>query len=167
MLALNGGEAALFLYTYLLSLLPSFEARYAVIAGRVMGLGVVEAVAASALGVVTLSLVLPLALPFIDRLAVAMAASRYGFLRFLGSLYQRYVLGLRARASRYTERYGFVGLVVFVALPLPGTGIWTGSLAAFLLGLEKRRAMTALAIGGLLSMAITVSPMLLAERLAG
>ena len=42
--------------------------------------------------------------------------------------------------KRYTERYralGFVGLVLFIAIPLPVTGVWTGSLAAWLFRMKK------------------------------
>ena len=53
-----------------------------------------------------------------------------------------------ARSDRI-KRYEFWGLVLFVAVPLPGTGIWTGTLAAVLLDFRFKRAMPALFIGDL------------------
>jgi uncharacterized membrane protein len=45
------------------------------------------------------------------------------------------------------ERYGTLGLVLFVAVPLPVTGAWTGSIVAFLLRMEFKRAFAAIALG--------------------
>ena len=45
------------------------------------------------------------------------------------------------------ERYGYVGLTLFVAVPLPVTGAWTGSLLAFLLGLNKFKSFLAISVG--------------------
>jgi len=45
------------------------------------------------------------------------------------------------------ERYGYVGLTLFVAVPLPVTGAWTGSLLAFLLGLNKLKSFLAISVG--------------------
>jgi uncharacterized membrane protein len=40
-----------------------------------------------------------------------------------------------------------VGLAAFVAVPLPGTGAWTGALIAYLLGMNRKRAALAIAAG--------------------
>lgn len=45
------------------------------------------------------------------------------------------------------ERYEFWGLVLFVGIPLPGTGAWTGSLIAALLGIKFKKAFPAVVIG--------------------
>jgi len=45
------------------------------------------------------------------------------------------------------EKYGFWGLVIFVGVPLPGTGAWTGSLIAALLGMKFKKAFPAVLIG--------------------
>lgn len=52
------------------------------------------------------------------------------------------------------EKYEFWGLVVFVAIPLPGTGAWTGALIASLLGIRFRKAFPAIVIGVLIAAAI-------------
>ena len=48
----------------------------------------------------------------------------------------------------------FLGLMLFVAIPLPGTGAWTGSLVAALFGLPKRQSLLAVALGVLICGAI-------------
>ena len=45
------------------------------------------------------------------------------------------------------EKYEFWGLVLFVGIPLPGTGAWTGSLIAALLGIRFRKAFPAICLG--------------------
>lgn len=45
------------------------------------------------------------------------------------------------------ETYGFWGLVLFVGIPLPGTGAWTGSLIAALLGMKFKKAFPAVLLG--------------------
>lgn len=45
------------------------------------------------------------------------------------------------------EKYEFWGLVLFVGIPLPGTGAWTGSLIAALLGIKFKKAFPAVVIG--------------------
>ncbi len=51
------------------------------------------------------------------------------------------------RRGRIIERYERIGLVLFVAIPLPVTGAWTGSLAAVLFGLKFRHALLSIFIG--------------------
>lgn len=64
------------------------------------------------------------------------------FDRFLIWLFER-----TRRRSRIIERYQRIGLVLFVAIPLPFTGAWTGSLAAVLLGLKFKAAFLSIVIG--------------------
>ena len=45
------------------------------------------------------------------------------------------------------ETYGFWGLVLFVGIPLPGTGAWTGSLVASLLHMKIRKSFPAILLG--------------------
>lgn len=45
------------------------------------------------------------------------------------------------------DKYGIWGLLLFVAIPLPGTGGWTGALLASLLGLDKKKSFGVIAVG--------------------
>ncbi len=51
-------------------------------------------------------------------------------------------------------KYGFWGLVIFVGIPLPGTGAWTGSLVAALLHMPFKKAFAACALGVLMASVI-------------
>ena len=49
------------------------------------------------------------------------------------------------------EKYGFWGIVLFVGIPLPGTGAWTGSLIAAMLDMNKKKAFLAATLGVVLA----------------
>jgi uncharacterized membrane protein len=51
------------------------------------------------------------------------------------------------KARPYVDRYGLLGLALFVAVPLPGTGAYSGSLAAHLFGVKNRRAFLSISLG--------------------
>ena len=76
--------------------------------------------------------------------------------RFLSrvSIFDRFFLWLFAYTRRrggIIERYERIGLALFVAIPLPVTGAWTGSLAAVLFGLKFKHAMLSIFIGVLIA----------------
>ncbi len=65
-------------------------------------------------------------------------------------LFKPMVDKLEAKAmskSDKIEKYEFWGLVLFVGIPLPGTGAWTGSLIAALLGIKFKKAFPAVILG--------------------
>ena len=53
--------------------------------------------------------------------------------------------------SNFIRKYGPLGLLIFVALPIPGTGVWSGSLIAALLNIRYKRAFPSIIIGNLIS----------------
>jgi len=145
------------LQVFLLSLVPTFEGRYAIVYGIGRGYPVWSTLLVASLGVLLLSLLLPALLPYIDRLMLWLEETPLGK---VAALYIYYVNRVRKKAHPYVEKWGFLGLVVFVAVPLPGTGVWTGALAAYILAIEMRKTVPALILGGLLSMMITLLPAL-------
>ena len=60
----------------------------------------------------------------------------------------------RVKIKKAVLKYGFVGLVVFVAIPLPLFGVYTGVAGAVLLGMPRRRLIFASAIGVIFAAAI-------------
>ncbi len=72
----------------------------------------------------------------------------------LKRLFIRYVESLRRRSHDQVEKYGFLGLVLFVAIPVPGTGAWSSSIVAYLFGMEWKRSLATIVIGVLCAMAI-------------
>ncbi|MDP3013416.1 MAG: small multi-drug export protein [Candidatus Subteraquimicrobiales bacterium] len=60
------------------------------------------------------------------------------------------------KASPYIDKYGLLGLLIFVAIPLPGTGVYTGSAAAWLLRLDWKRAFMAVSGGAMVASLIVL-----------
>jgi len=60
----------------------------------------------------------------------------------------------RRKLTGRVEKYGYWALTLFVAVPLPVTGAWTGALAAFVFGLPKKKALLAIFVGVCISATI-------------
>jgi len=67
--------------------------------------------------------------------------------QFIKVIYNRLVARTQRKARPYVERYGTIGLALFIAIPLPGSGVWTGALAAYLLGMRFGKFAIAATIG--------------------
>ncbi len=131
--------------------LPTIEVRgaipmaYVIYHGNITGfwLGVIIAVAANiAIG--------PVALALLGSAERWLLRQEKGFLARLRNAY----LGIIQRVERrkgIVERWGYVGLAAFVAVPLPGSGAWTGALLAHLLRLERRKAIISITAGVVLA----------------
>ncbi|MDA1197339.1 MAG: small multi-drug export protein [Nanoarchaeota archaeon] len=66
-------------------------------------------------------------------------------------LYQRYVVKVQKKLHALTERYGEWAIAAFIAVPLPGSGVYSGALAAYLIGLEYRKFLVACIVGVLIA----------------
>ena len=87
----------------------------------------------------------PFILLFIEA-AVRLLSKIAVFERFFSWLFERTM-----RRSKIIQRYKRIGLVLFVAIPLPVTGAWTGSLAAVLFGIGFRQAFFSILVGVLIA----------------
>lgn len=62
-------------------------------------------------------------------------------------LFDRYLASVRVRGHSIVEKYGLFGLALFVAVPLPVTGAYTGTILSWLLDMEWRKSFLGVAIG--------------------
>lgn len=74
----------------------------------------------------------------------------------IGRRFFEWLFARTRRKAAGVERYETLGLTLFVAIPLPVTGAWTGAMAAFLMGLRFRYALAAIA-GGVLIAGVIVT----------
>lgn len=125
--------------TFLAAMVPVLELRFAIPFGVTRGLGLRVSIVVSILG----NLVpVPFIIVFIRRI-FAWLRRRHDRLDGLVSSLEE-----RAREKRgLVEKYAFWGLVLLVAIPLPGTGAWTGALVAAMMNMRLRRAMPAIVLG--------------------
>jgi uncharacterized membrane protein len=71
------------------------------------------------------------------------------------------------RKGKLVERYEWLGLMLFVAIPLPFTGAWSGAILAVLLGLRFRYAFSSILTGVLISGVIVTCATVLGWAVAG
>src|SRR3989338_5280599 len=57
----------------------------------------------------------------------------------------------RKKHHKKVEKYASWGLLIFVAIPLPFTGAWSGALTAFVFGIEKKKALAIISLGVLIA----------------
>ncbi len=130
------------LYVIILSLFPGIEIRGALAYAKYAGLDFFHGA------------VVPLMVSMLITLIVYLVT--YAFLQTLmrWGLFRRYVESTRSRVEKYINQYGFWGLLLFVAIPLPGTGLYTGSFGAVLLGMPRLKSIIALYLGNLIAFVI-------------
>ena len=71
------------------------------------------------------------------------------------------------RRAEAVRRYEALGLIIFVAIPLPMTGAWTGSIAASLFKIKMKYALPCICIGVLIAGAVVTMVWLLGEQVVG
>ena len=67
-------------------------------------------------------------------------------IKFLDDFLTKLYAKTRAKSTQ-VQKWEFWGLIAFVGIPLPGTGVWTGSLAGYLFGLNKPKIILASLLG--------------------
>ncbi len=128
-----------YLVMFIISLFPILELRGGLIAASLMDAPMIPSFIVCFIGNV-------LPIPFILWFITAI----FEFLKRKGNFLGRLVEKLEAKANSkkdQIERLKYLGLVLFVGIPLPGTGAWTGCLIAALLGMDKKKSCVAAIIG--------------------
>ena len=135
---MNGIEMWDVLKTFLLSMVPIVELRGAIPLGAALGLPWYINYIICVIGNF-------LPVPFI----LLFIRSVLNFMKKVPKL-DKIALWLEARAAKNSDkvsRYATLGLFVFVALPLPGTGAWTGSLVAALMEMRLKHSLLSVFCG--------------------
>ncbi len=126
-------------FTTLVSLIPVIELRGGIPFGVALGLTHGEAFLAAVIGNI---IPLPFIVVYIRRVFQWMRRH----LPTLDSLVDKLERKAHLKGRKVT-RFKYLGLLIFVAIPLPGTGGWTGALAAAFLDMPLRKALPALVAG--------------------
>lgn len=145
--------------TVLISMVPIIELRGAIPIATAHDLNIWAAILAAVVGNL---IPVPFIIVFIRRIFAWLRVKS----RWLDSLVAR----LEGRAERKADtvrKCEFWGLCLFVAIPLPGTGAWTGALIAAMLNMRLKRALPAISLGVLIAGAIVAFVTLGAGTLLG
>ncbi len=139
-----------FTLTILVSMIPVVELRGGIPAGVALGLPVWAAFIAAVIGNL---IPVPFIIVYIRRIFQWMRRKMPRLNRMVDRLEKKAHL-----KGQKVTKYKYLGLMLFVAIPLPGTGAWTGSLAAAFLDMPLRKALPSVIAGVLIAgMAISIA----------
>ena len=74
--------------------------------------------------------------------------------------YEKIVERSQRKIKEVVDKYGWIGVAIFIGVPLPFTGAWTGALGSYLIGLDKKKSVMAIIIGVLIAAVIVTVTML-------
>ena len=125
---------------FVISLMPILELRGGLIAAALLKMNPIPSYIISIIGNL---IPVPFILLLMAKILDWMRKSKIKFLnKFAG-----WLDGKVEKHKHKIEKYGYFGLVLFVGIPLPGTGAWTGTLLATALELNKKKSFGAILIG--------------------
>ena len=134
---LFSGSMAKEIVVFVISMMPILELRGGILAGYALGMNLLPSFIISFIGNM-------LPIPFI----LAAIKAVFSFMKktplgFIAEFFERKALS----KSEQVQRLGYLGLFLFVAIPLPGTGAWTGALVAAMLNMRLKKAFPAIVLG--------------------
>lgn len=128
------------LIVFIVSILPILELRGGLIAASLLDVSPLTGYIVSIIGNV---LPVPFILLFINKILEWMKNSKIKWMNKVAKW-----LDKKARKHKNSiEKYGYLGLILFVGIPLPGTGAWTGCLAASVLNMDKKKSFISIMLG--------------------
>lgn len=140
-------------FVALITLLPFFELRLSI------PLGILDKIIEAPFGLTFQGFALPWFLVFIVAVATNIVLGPIIYLILkkgvafftriasINYLYNKMLVRTQKRIHPLVERYGTFGLALFIAFPLPGSGSYTGALAAYILGMSYKRFVLVNAVG--------------------
>lgn len=130
------------LIVFLISMIPLLELRGSLLAAGIMNMHWLPSMLISVIGNM---LPIPFILFFIK--AVFNWMKKFKYLRKIPQFCERKAM----KHSDQIEKYGVLGLCLFVAIPLPGTGAWTGALLSVLFSLKPVKSLFFILVGVLIA----------------
>jgi len=96
--------------------------------------------------VITNIILAPLVYFFIDKII-----HLFFFIKPFKKLYHYYIERTQKKIHKYVEKYGEIGVAIFIGIPFPGSGVYSGALASYILGMSYKDFIKAAVIGVLIA----------------
>lgn len=138
-ISINYGKEILI---FLISMFPILELRGGILAAALLNMNPQNSFIICLLGNI---IVIPLALYFLE--LIFKILRKINFFDKIINKIEKKCLSKREQL----DKYGYLGLLIFVGIPLPGTGAWTGCFLASLLGMNKKKSAIAAMLGVLMA----------------
>ena len=132
------------LIVFIISMLPILELRGGLLAAPLLG---VDAFTAYIVAIIGNLLPIPFILFFIKRIIDWLRKSKVKFFNKIAKFLDDKV----DKNKEKIEKYGYLGLILFVGVPLPGTGAWTGCLLAAVLDMDRKKSFVSILCGVLMA----------------
>lgn len=139
-----------FLYAIILSILPLSELRggipLAILFARDNGIPIILAISSVILANI---LIIFFVFYFLDNIHHALTRNN-----LYKRIFEKYLGKFQKKVDVFEKKYqsaGFLALMIFVAVPLPGTGAWTGVLISWLLDLDRKKSIFYISLGVLIA----------------
>lgn len=123
---------------FIISMIPILELRGGLLAAKLLAVPLLKAIPICIVGNI---IPIPFILLFIKK--VFEIFKKYKYTRKIAVFFEDRAM----KRSDSIKRYEIIGLMLFVGIPLPGTGAWTGSLIAVLLNMDIKKAVIAELLG--------------------
>lgn len=123
---------------FIISMIPILELRGGILAAALLDMNPITSYVICVIGNI---IVIPIALYFLDFIFSILRK-----IKFFDKIISKIENKCLSKRSQL-EKYGYLGLVLFVGIPLPGTGAWTGCFLASLLGMDKKKSFLAAMVG--------------------
>ena len=123
---------------FIISILPILELRGGLIAASLLRVPFFTGYIISIIGNL---LPIPIVLLFLEK--IFMLLKKIKFTSKIITKLENKILSKKTQI----DKYGYLGLLLFVGIPLPGTGAWTGSALAVLLHLDKKKSFIYIILG--------------------
>ena len=136
------GHVSREMIVFIISMVPILELRGGLLAASVLNINITRALWICIIGNI---IPIPFILLFIRQIFKVLKKTK---------LFHGLIVKMEDRAmgkSDQIKRYEFLGLLLFVGIPLPGTGAWTGTLAASILDMDFKSTIIAVMLGVLLA----------------
>ncbi len=118
---------------FIISIMPILELRGGLLASSLLS---VEPLIGYIVSIIGNVLPVPFILLFINKILQWMSDSKIKWMNKISNTLKK-----KADKNKHKiEKYGYIGLLIFVGVPLPGTGAWTGCLVASVLGLNRKKS---------------------------
>ena len=127
---------------FIISMLPLLELRGGLLAASILNVSFLPGYILSILGNV---LPIPFLLLFLEKILNWLG--KFKSTKKIVNKFEKKVLSKKDQI----DKYGYIGLMLFVGIPLPGTGAWTGSALAVLLGMDRKKSFFHILLGVILA----------------
>ncbi len=96
--------------------------------------------------VITNILLAPVVYVFLDKFIHV-----FFYFKPIEKMYNKYVEKTQKKIHKYVEKYGTLGVAIFIGIPLPGSGVYSGAIGSYVLGLSYKKFILAAILGVLIA----------------